>query len=88
MTLRVILQVVPYGEEEKAYEIGRLDIFNKGPATSPDGTSLGGHHEYGVIDLSPDGKPGLYTQTVLHRRWLGAWELVHNAIEELEIEGP
>ena len=78
MTLRVILQVVPFGDEDRAYEIGRLDIFNKGAINSA--------HEYGVIDWS--NKPGMYTDTVIHFRQDGAWELVRNAIETLEIKGP
>lgn len=87
MTLRVKLEVVPYGDEDKAYEIGRLDIFNKGPAVSEDGTSLGGFHEYGVIELTPkDG--AMHDFTVLHRRWEGAWKLVDRVLSELTIEGP
>jgi len=31
MTLRVKLEIIPHGDEDRAYEIGRLDIFNKGP---------------------------------------------------------
>lgn len=80
MTLRVKVEIVPFGEEDKAYEIGRLDIFNKGPYTF-------GHCEYGVIDLNKD-KEGLYEKTILHRRDLGAFELIRKAIEELEIKGP
>ncbi len=30
MVLRVILQIIPHGDETKTREIGRLDIFNKG----------------------------------------------------------
>jgi hypothetical protein len=79
MVLRVTLQVVPFGDEDRAYEIGRLDIFNKGPC--------GEAHEYGCIDLSPK-KAGLYQDNVIHFRDDGAWELVRNAIETLEIKGP
>lgn len=30
MTLRVILQIVPFGDEERVREIGRVDISNMG----------------------------------------------------------
>lgn len=78
MVLRVILQVVPFGDEDKIREIGRLDIFNKGPVADA--------HQYGVLDFGP--KPGLYSNTVIHFREDGAWELVRNAIARLEIKGP
>jgi hypothetical protein len=82
MTLRVILQIVPQGEEEEAYEIGRLDIFNKGPAYIQ---NSGSACEYGVIDLSPN-RAGLYNNTVIHWRELGAWRLVQDVIDTLEIK--
>lgn len=82
MVLRVILQVVPSGDEDQTYEIGRLDIFNKGVWDQHDI----GRCEYGVLDLSK--KPGLYKKSLLHFRKDGAWELVRNAIDTLEIEGP
>lgn len=72
MVLRVKLEIVPYGVEEASHEIGRLDIFNKGRAEF-------GHHEYGIIDLTK-GKEGLYQETVLHRRDLGAWALVQKVL--------
>ena len=82
MTLRVILQVVPYGDEDKTYEIGRLDIFNKGP------TGFGADtYTYGVINLTKD-DAGLYTDEVWHTRSEGAWTLVYEVLENLGIEGP
>lgn len=88
MTLRVRLEIIPHGDEGRAYEIGRLDIFNKGIAEpTPDGWDLGGFHEYGVIEILPK-EAGLHKKPILHRRWLGGWELVRKAIEELEIKGP
>lgn len=78
MVLRVILQVVPFGDEERAYEIGRLDIFNKGPIADA--------HQYGVLDFGSE--PGMYSDTLVHFRKDGAWELVRNALETLEIKGP
>lgn len=78
--LRVTLEVVPFGDETKTYKIGSLDIFNKGMVEF-------GYSEYGVMDLNKK-SPGLFTDTVYHRRDLGAWELVRKAITELKIEGP
>ena len=80
MVLRVKVEVVPFGNEDEACEIGRLDIFNKGRAEF-------GHSEYGVIELSPKAN-GLHQDTVLHRRDLGAWELIRKVIADLKIEGP
>lgn len=86
MTLRVKLEIVPYGEEEKAYEIGRLDIFNKGEV---EGSSFMHRRcEYGVIQLDKDADAGLFTDTVTHVREDGAWKLVQKVISELKIDGP
>jgi hypothetical protein len=74
MTLRVKFEIVPYGDESKTYEIKRFDIFNKGLIDF-------GHCEYGVIDLSEN--PGLYAQTVYHRRDLGAVALFAKAYTQL-----
>lgn len=68
MVLRVIVQIVPFGDEEATREIGRLDIFNKRRVT-------GDLCEYGVIDLSSP-FPGLYSDTVYHLRANGAWTLI------------
>lgn len=83
MTLRVKLEIVPFGYEDEAYEIGRLDIFNMGPAQ----TLNPEQYEYGVINLSPADQ-GLYIDTLHHRRKAGAWALVRNAIDTLKISGP
>lgn len=78
MTLRVKLEIVPFGDEERAREIGRFDIFNKGNAWF-------GHCEYGVIEFEPEKRrAGLYKETILHRRDLGAWKLVHKVLSELK----
>lgn len=77
MTLRVTVEIVPFGEEEKAYEIHRLDIFNKGPAGF-------GHYEYGVISFNEEKKDyGMYERTVYHRRNLGALALVEKVLREI-----
>ena len=88
MTLRVKLEIVPFGDEDKAYEIGRLDIFNKGLAPpSSNGWDRGGFDQYGVLNLSP-GEEGMYGEEVLHRRFEGAWQLVHNVLDDLKVTGP
>lgn len=79
MVLRVKLEIVPFGEEEKAREIGRLDIFNKGPINDA--------CQYGVIEMTPT-SGGLHNDTIIHFRSDGAWELVRHAIEGLDIRGP
>jgi hypothetical protein len=88
MTLRVKLEIVPYGDEDGAYEIGRLDIFNKGLAEpTADGWDQGGYHQYGIIEMD-EKSAGLHDNVVLHRRWDGGWQLVRKVLEELEIKGP
>ncbi len=77
MVLRVILQIIPHGDETKTREIGRLDIFNKG--------KIGLANEYGVIDLSPN-QTGLYNHSIAHIRENGAWELVRLVIGGLQIK--
>lgn len=81
MTLRVILQIVPHGDETKVREIGRLDIFNKG--------QLEGFGEpvcaYGVIDFTPE-QEGMFTETVIHARANGAWTLVQRVLNSLYIQ--
>lgn len=79
MTLRVKLEIVPFGEEEKAREIGRLDINNIGVRC--------GLGAYSVINLSPK-HIGMHTDMVYHERSKGAWALVRQVLENLEIEGP
>lgn len=81
MTLRVKLEIVPHGDESKAYEIGRLDIFNKGQFYDTQ------TFEYGAINLSP-GDVGLYDSGVFHDRPDGAWQLVRETIDVLAIKGP
>lgn len=77
MTLRVKVEIVPFGDEAKAYEIGRLDIFNKGHADF-------GHCEYGVILIEPEkNEAGLLEKTILHRRSLGSWKLIEKVLKEL-----
>lgn len=77
MTLRVKVEIIPFGDEDKAYEIGRLDIFNKGHVDF-------GHCEYGVIQFEPEkNEAGLFEHSVLHRRDLGAWVLIEKVLKEL-----
>lgn len=78
MTLRVKLEIVPFGVEEKMYEIGRLDIFNKGYAGLSDLCT------YGAIDLT-EGKEGLFDDEVFHNRADGAWQLVKKSIEKYDL---
>jgi hypothetical protein len=82
MTLRVKLEIVPHGDEDKAYEIGRLDIFNKGHVDSTSDECL-----YGVIEMTPT-SGGLHTDLILHGRRAGAWRLVWKTLSELDIKGP
>lgn len=85
MTLRVTLEIVPFGDETKKRVIRQLDIFNMGIAKpTEDGWDRGGYHEYGVIDIDPEKNTGgLYQETVMHRRWEGATALVGKVLHHL-----
>lgn len=77
MTLRVTLEIVPYGVEEDKYEIGRLDIHN--------GKSYGlGLCEY-YGSYMKDTEPTMTEFTnVLHSRQSGALILLRKVLEKLE----
>ncbi len=82
MVLRVKLEIVPFGDEEKVREIGRLDIYNKG-YLDPFCKSC----EYGVIEVTQN-SGAHHNKSVQHRRDLGAWQLVKKVLHELEVYGP
>lgn len=86
MTMRVTLSIVPFGNEDKAYEIGRLDIFNKG-TTLGQWDTKSTTYRYGVINLSPEDE-GLYDKEIFHHREDGAWVLLRKALTELDVKGP
>lgn len=70
MTLRVTVEVVPFGREEDIYLVHELDISNIGQVAPM------GHCEY-VFDL--DGK-GMASETVVHNRSDGALELIRKVL--------
>lgn len=74
--MRVRIEIVPYGEEDKAYEIERLDIFNKGRIGISDLCN------YGVIHIS-EKDAGMYDDVVLHSRKDGALVLVERVLTDL-----
>lgn len=78
MTLRIKFEIVPFGDETRAREIKRFDIFNMGRVGRDD------YCEYGVIEIDPERKTGgLYTNTIQHARHLGAVALATAAFEYL-----
>ena len=74
MTLRCTLSIVPWGNEESIYEIGRLDINNQGQLSRS-------VYQYQVIDLGDT--PGEFNKKVLHFREDGAWELLRKVLSDL-----
>ncbi len=79
MVLRVKLEIVPFGDEDKAREIGRIDIFNKGQIGNYEGFC-----SYGVIQLDKNNE-GLFDEDVNHVRSHGAWALVHKVLSRCRI---
>lgn len=82
MTLRVILEIVPRGNEDQKREIGRLDIFRKGKIPG-----VYNSVEYGVVDLTPE-QEGYYTTAIPRYHDEGAWELVRETLEAIKPSGP
>lgn len=80
MTLRVTLSIVRFGDEHDTREIGRLDISNLGPDAF-------GHCAYMVVEQT-ESAGWLHDSIILHRRHLGAWELVRKALGALQMEKP
>lgn len=79
MTLRVKLEIVPFGMEDRAHEIARLDIGNRGPDMMEEG-----YHRYVVLDLTK-GQEGMYRRDIKHRRKDGPWDLVNAVITNLNV---
>ena len=77
MTLRVIIEVVPFGAEEDKYEIGRIDIHNGAHA------GFGQSVYYGTYK-SDDQENSCDLQNIFHSRKDGALVLIKKVIEEIE----
>ena len=77
MTLRVTLEIVPYGEEHNKYEIGHIDVSNVG------GGPLG-FCSY-IATQYTDGETVLNASSLTHMRQDGPWVLVKKAIESLDL---
>lgn len=88
MTLRVIVQIVPFGDESRIKEIGRLNISNIGPFEF-------GHYEYIVKEDKPNPGDDCFREgstyeivdhpNVYHRRHNGFWRLIRSALLAMEI---
>ena len=69
MTLRVYLDIIPFGNEDDAYPIHEINIHNVGSLSD-------GICEYSYeIDGS-----GVFPETVIHKRSEGAIELVRKVL--------
>lgn len=77
MTLRVTLEVIPFGKEEKKYKIGHMDISNMGEYTD-----INDAYKYNASQYSQDG--GLKIESVdgslIHFRDEGPWKLVKRVL--------
>jgi hypothetical protein len=79
--LRVRLEIVPFGDESKAREIGRLDIFNKQCDFNHINNEV--MCQYGVIELDKEKNTGaMYSEDIPHYRQDGAWKLVRKVLDE------
>ena len=87
MTLRVILQIVPFGDESQVREIGRLNISN---VSWREGLSLatnidGSHDDRYLIEVNDYNNHTKETPRIYHNRKHGVWELVRKAMNELKL---
>lgn len=76
MTLRVTLEVVPFGKEGKKFKIGHMDISNMG-------TYDGKDYEYSAKQFTEDGELKIESVdgSLAHRRDDGPWWLVRKALQ-------
>lgn len=79
MTLRVILQIVPHGDEEAVREIGRMDIGNVGAGLKREGET------WCFYSATKDGQE--LDGVVYHKRENGAWNLVAATLDRFEVGG-
>ena len=78
--LRVTIELVPFGIEEEAREIGRMIIAN-------DGTGGYGVGNYAYAFTYTDGPPEVATGTIKNfQRSLGAWSLVKKILNKRTTE--
>lgn len=75
MTLRCRIEIVPGGDETRVRELARFDI-------SREGRSGGGKEYYQVVELDQENRTGgMWQQSILHDRKLGAIQLVRHVLD-------
>jgi len=84
MTLRVILQIVPFGDESQVREIGRLNISNVSHKENKGITKEVGMNRY-VVEVDDYKNYTEETPRVYHYRDQGAWKLVQIALNKLKL---
>ncbi len=77
--LRVKLELVPFGQEKMARQIGELRIHNDG--SHPDRPEYGNYSV--AIDI--DGVPYATGCVLNHLRSAGAWALVRKALKAVKV---
>lgn len=76
--LRVTIEVVPFGDETKAYQIEEMVIANTGESEMD---AYAHSYEYALAD-SKGRHPIVYGDVPNHRRAYGAWELVRTILNQ------
>lgn len=81
MTLRVTLEIVPHGQEDKKYKIGEMNVYCQNQVR-------GDLYEYGANIYPVDGDIPEPIETIdraiSHYRSNGPWQLVIKALEQFE----
>lgn len=81
MTLRVTLEIVPFGNEANKRTIYQFDVSNTGTSTKSGKTR---YHAHQLIPAPADGGWVGFHRKMLHRREDGAVSLARKLLEWLE----
>lgn len=86
MTLRITLEIVPWGDDAAKYSLGVIDIHNDGTGVFGHDRYYGSYQEhpqgtYHITDIEP-----ISFENVEHNRRDGPLELTKKVIERLQEE--
>lgn len=83
MTLRVTVEIVPFGDENNKQKISVMEVYNRGPSPYKPG-----YHQYsGLVNGKyGDTTPFGVINPILHNRNHGPWPLIQQAIAAFQEE--
>lgn len=78
MTLRVTIEIIPFGDESNKRTLHVVNISNTGKVERPGMKGLG-LYNYIVREIDENGK-NLEPYTCIHQRSQGFWDLIYRAV--------